>query len=262
MLNLLLKDKVVLITGGSKGIGYEIAKGFAKEKAKVFLVSRDLDNLKLSVAKLKKINSFVGYQNADVSKQNSYYKIFKSCEKKFGPVDILINNAGGPIMGTIFELSEKNWKSAIDTNMMSVIRFSRYALKSMKKKKWGRIISITSTVTKEPSPEMILSATARGGLSAFNKSICHQFAKYNITSNIISPGGVLTDRLKSLFKTKSIRDSKSYEEILENAQNTIPAKRFAEPNEIAKLVLFLCSQHGAYINGIDIKVDGGLTKSY
>jgi len=165
-------------------------------------------------------------------------------------------------MGTLLEINQNQWQKAIETNLLSVVRFSKYVLKFMKLRKWGRIITITSTVTKEPSPEMILSATARGGLSSFNKAICHEFAKYNITSNIISPGGVLTDRLKDLFLKKSKKISKSYSSLIKIAQNSIPTKRFANPDEIANVVLFLCSNHGAYINGINLSVDGGLTKSY
>jgi len=146
--------------------------------------------------------------------------------------------------------------------MLSVVRFTKSALKDMKKNKWGRIVTITSSLTKEPTPEMILSATSRGGLSAFNKAICIEFAKFNITSNIISPGGVLTDRLKNLFKENSKRISKKYTTVLKSAQNSIPAKRFADPNEIANIVLFLSSDHGAYINGVNLLVDGGLTKGH
>ena len=146
--------------------------------------------------------------------------------------------------------------------MLSVVRFTKLGLIDMKKNNWGRIITITSTVTKEPSPEMILSATSRGGLSAFNKAICLEFAKFNITSNIISPGGVLTERLKNLFKEKSKRISKKYLTVLNQAEKSIPAKRFAKPEEIANVVLFLSSDYGSYINGVNLSVDGGLTKGY
>ena len=132
----------------------------------------------------------------------------------------------------------------------------------MKKKKWGRIITVTSTIAKEPTPEMILSATSRGGLAAFNKSICLEYAQYNITSNIIAPGGVLTERLKSLFLSKSKREKIKYNILLENAERNIPAKRFAKPDEIAKVAIFLGSDQASYINGVILPVDGGLTRSY
>lgn len=251
-----------LVTGASKGMGYSIAKGFAEQKAKVFLVSRNKKNLEKACIRLKKINKNISYLNADVSKSKSHLNIFKKCKEKFGDVDILINNAGGPPMGTLLEIDESQWQEALETNLLSVIRFSKYALKFMKNKKWGRILTITSTVTKEPSPEMILSATSRGGLSSFNKAVSHEFAKFNITSNIISPGGVLTDRLKSLFLKKSQKTSINYKTLVNAAQKSIPAKRFADPEEIANVALFLCSEHGSYINGVNLSVDGGLTKSY
>ena len=262
MLNLNLKNKVVLITGASKGMGFEIAQAFSMQGAKVFLVSRNKKKLKISVDKIIKKGGMASYSSGDVSDAKIHDKIFRECKKKFGSVDILVNNAGGPPMGTLFEHDQNEWQKAIQTNMLSVIRFTKSALKDMKKKQWGRIITITSTVTKEPSPEMILSATSRGGLSAFNKAICLEFAKFNITSNIISPGGVLTDRLKNLFKEKSKRISKKYSTVIESAQDSIPAKRFADPKEIANIVLFLSSNHGAYINGVNLSVDGGLTRSY
>ena len=262
MLNLNLKNKVVLITGASKGMGFEIAQAFSMQGAKVFLVSRNKKKLKLAVDKIIKKGGVASYLSGDVSDAKIHDKIFRECNKKFGSIDILVNNAGGPPMGTLFEHDQNEWQKAIQTNMLSVIRFTKSALKDMKKKQWGRIITITSTVTKEPSPEMILSATSRGGLSAFNKAICLEFAEFNITSNIISPGGVLTDRLKNLFKEKSKRISKKYSTVIKSAQDSIPAKRFADPKEIANIVLFLSSDHGAYINGVNLSVDGGLTRSY
>ena len=109
---------------------------------------------------------------------------------------------------------------------------------------------------------MILSATSRGSLGAFNKAICLEYAQYNITSNIIAPGGVFTERLKSLFLSKSKREKIKYNILLENAQRNIPAKRFAKPDEIAKVAIFLGSEHASYINGLILPVDGGLTRSY
>ena len=165
-------------------------------------------------------------------------------------------------MGTISEMNENEWNKSIQTNLMSVVRLTKLVLTGMKKKKWGRIITITSTIAKEPTPEMILSATSRGGLGAFNKAICLEYAQYNITSNIIAPGGVFTERLKSLFLSKSRREKIKYNILLENAQRNIPTKRFAKPDEIAKVAIFLGSEHASYINGVILPVDGGLTRSY
>tara|TARA_B110000971_G_scaffold189674_1_gene200172 strand:- start:5123 stop:5908 length:786 start_codon:yes stop_codon:yes gene_type:complete len=257
-----LKNKVALITGASQGMGFEIAKCLAMHGAKVFLVSRNKKNLIKAVNIIKKNKGNAEYCIGDISKKKTHQNVFKACQKKFGNIDILVNNSGGPPMGTILEHDESAWDMAIQTNMLSVVRFSKLVLPIMKKKCWGRIITITSTVTKEPSPEMVLSATTRGGLSAFSKAIALEYAKFNITANNICPGGVLTDRLHNLFKEKSIREKSDYNKLLENAQKSIAANRFAEPEEIANIVLFLTSEYGSYINGVSLSVDGSLTKGY
>jgi len=145
---------------------------------------------------------------------------------------------------------------------MSVVRFCQAVTPDMKEKKWGRIISITSTVAKEPSPAMVLSATTRAGVAAFSKSLGIELAEFNIAVNVICPGGVLTDRLVSLLETRAEREKRDYHEILIESQQSIPAKRFADPNEIADVILFLASERGGYINGVSLSVDGALTKAY
>ena len=123
-------------------------------------------------------------------------------------------------------------------------------------------ISITSTLAKEPTSSMVMSSTLRAGVSAFTKSISSELAPFNISVNAVCPGGVLTDRLIELLKVKSEKDNISYKKLLEQSQASIPAKRFALPNEIADVILFLISERGGYINGVSLVVDGGLVKSY
>ena len=118
----------------------------------------------------------------------------------------MINNTGGPRPVNILKSNEKNWNYAIQNNMMSAVRFTKQVIPIMKKGDWGRIVTITSTIAKEPTPGMILSATTRAGAAAFSKAIAIEFAEYNITSNIISPGGVMTDRFKNLVKIAAKRE--------------------------------------------------------
>ena len=145
---------------------------------------------------------------------------------------------------------------------MSVIRFSKAVTPHMKKNKWGRIVSITSSLAIEPSPVMVLSSTIRAGVSSFTKAISTELAADNITVNVICPGGVLTERLKSLIEDRTIRENRSYEEILNESQASIPANRFASSKEIADTILFLTSENGSYITGVSLAVDGGLLRSY
>jgi 3-oxoacyl-[acyl-carrier protein] reductase len=179
---------------------------------------------------------------------------------KFGKIDILINNAGGPPPGSFLEQSEAAWEAAINQNLMSAIRFCTLAAPIMKQNNWGRIISILSSVAKEPSKEMVLSATTRAGLSAFTKSIALDLAPYQITVNSILPGGVLTDRLYSLLSKGIQTNSEDMESKIKESAKIIPIQRHATPKEIADVVLFLASQEASYVTGLNIPVDGGLTR--
>ncbi len=256
-------DKIALITGASKGVGRSISLEFAKNKIKLFLVSRNLNNLK----KLKKeINKKINFHDVkiiqgDVSKDSSLKKIEKICKNSFGLPNILINNTGGPPSGNFTKFNNKVWERYIRNNLMSVINFTSIFHKKMIKDKWGRIITISSTVAKEPSSNMVISATLRSGVSGFNKSISFELAKNNITVNTILLGGVKTDRLNELIKKNSKFKKIKFETYLSKVQKSIPVGRFAKPEEISSLVSFLISEHGSYITGQNIVIDGGLSKS-
>ncbi|MFL0162047.1 SDR family oxidoreductase [Aquirufa salirivi] len=258
-----LNNKIAVITGASKGMGKAIAESLAREGAKVLLVARNADLLKSEVDNLTKSGYTASYFQGDVIDLELPEKVLKFIEKEWNSTpDILINNAGGPPPGSVLQHSNQVWDDALQVNLFSVIRFTRAFLPFMKDKKWGRVVSITSTVAKEPSSTMVLSATLRAGVSAFTKAVSFEFASDNITLNVICPGGVLTDRLSSLIKQSAETNNRNYNEVLAESQNMIPAKRFANPDEIANTVTFLCSTAGSYITGSSIMVDGGLTKSY
>ena len=256
-------DKIALITGASKGVGRSIAIEFAKQNIKLFLVSRNLKNLR----KLKKeIISKIKFENiviikGDVSSLNFTNKIEKICKKTYGLPNILINNTGGPPSGNFLNFDNKIWNKHISNNLMSVVNFTSKFHKRMVKQKWGRIITISSTVAKEPSSNMVISATLRSGVSGFNKSISFELAKHQITVNTILLGGVKTERLTKLIKKSSKIKKIKYETYLNTVQSSIPIGRFANPDEISGLVGFLISEKGSYITGQNIVIDGGLSKS-
>ncbi len=253
--------KVAVVTGASKGIGLGIVKEFLLNNMNVLMISRNEERLieiKNELNKDENLEILVG----DVSDPKLPNKALSLVLKKWGKVDILINNAGGPPADSFLNHNEKAWESALQTNLMSVIRFSKEFTPIMKKNNWGRIVSITSTIAKEPTPFMVLSATARAGVAAFSKAISNELAVNNITVNVICPGGVLTDRLISLVKNKADNEHRSYEEVLNESEKSIPIQRFATVEEIAETVYFLCSEKGRYITGVQLSVDGGLTKSF
>ena len=198
----------------------------------------------------------------DVAKKGLATKAINKVKKMWGSADILVNNAGGPPPGKLLDQNDKNWDKAINTNLLSAVRFSKAVIPFMKKKNWGRIISISSTIAKEPSPAMVLSATSRAGVMSFSKVMAIEFAEHNITTNVISPGGVFTSRLINLIQNDAKKKNKSFKKHLKDVEKTIPAKRFARPEEIANTVVFLCSDDASYINGQNLSIDGALTKGY
>lgn len=261
-MNLKIQGKVALVTGASKGIGLAIVKGLVSEGASVLLIARDQKVLDEIVLGIRKDGGDVEGIAGDVANSNLAEIAVKFAIDKWGKVDILINNAGGPPVGSFLEHSSSNWESAIQTNLLSVVRFSKAVVPHMKESKWGRIISITSTIAKEPSPVMVLSATVRSGVAAFTKAISTELAPFNITVNVICPGGVLTERLTSLINTRAEREKRPYNDVLSESELSIPMQRFASPEEIANSVLFLVSEPGGYITGVNLAVDGGLVKSF
>ena len=256
-----LNGKVAIVTGASKGIGFAIAKALIGEGVKILMISRDAEALKRKADELS-MQGEVDYMSGDVSHPSLPDLAYKRILTKWGKADILINNAGGPAMGSFLEHDEVAWNAAIQTNLMSVTRFCKAMVPLMKQNAWGRIVSITSTIAKEPSPAMVLSASVRAGVAAFTKAISTELAPFNITVNVICPGGVLTDRLRNLVKERAVKENRDFSELIKESEDGIPKKRFALPEEIADTVLFLVSESGGYITGVSLSVDGGLTKSF
>ncbi len=259
-----MKDnkKIALITGASQGIGKAIALRLAQEGLPLILASRSFQKLK----KLKR-EIFIKYGNKKIEiypidlEKKIKNQIFKFCKKRLGVPNILINNSGGPEPTNFLNTNKKMWENTINRNLMSVVDLSKIFSKHMISKKWGRIINISSTVAKEPSPAMVQSATARAAVLAFSKSISYDLAKYNITSNSVLLGGVETDRLKNLIKINAKKKKISEKNYKKNLIKAIPAGRFAQPYEIANLVHFLISDDASYINGQNLIIDGGISKT-
>lgn len=262
MKNLYNKKKVAIVTGASKGVGFGILENLAKSGFNVIGVSRNKKNLvKAQNLIFKNFGIKITILRADLSHLNSPQKIVNECIKKFGRIDILVNNTGGPPPLNISQTNNKDWHDAYKNNLMSVVNLIKYTIPIMKKNKWGRILTISSTVAKEPPPSMVLSASMRAGVIAFNKAVSIDLAKYNINSNVLCLGGVLTDRLLSLIKLGAKKKRINVKKELKNIENIIPAKRIASIHEIANTAAFLLSEKNTYITGQSISIDGGLSKS-
>ncbi len=256
------EGRVALVTGASRGIGFAIAEKLAVNGATVIAVARNAENLSRAVEQINDQGGHAVGFAADSQAPRFVEEIQGSIGRNFGPVDILVNNAGGPPMARLLETTPEIWTDAVNTHLFGVIQLTKSLLPGMLKGRFGRILTISSSVVIEPSPEMIVSGTVRAGIHSFSKAVGTEFARYNVSANVILPGGVWTERMEQLVLEKAARGNRDFNEVLEEIEASIPAGRFAEPSEIAGLAMFLCSESAGYITGQSIVIDGGLTKSY
>ena len=255
-------DKTILITAGTKGIGFELTKSFLNSGANVATFSRNKKNLKFLSNKLKKYVSkkklFIFKH--DLNQLNKEKVIVNKVNKYFNQkIDVLINNSGGPPPKLFLKTSNKDWSNALNINFLSALNFSKSVIPSMKSKKWGRIINLTSLTAKEPSKNMVLSNVTRAALASFSKTLSIEVAQFGITVNTILTGGCITDRLISLIKNQSNKININSE--LNKFSKLVPVGYIAKPDEFIQMILFLASNNSSYVNGISIPIDGGASKS-
>jgi len=261
-----LQDQVALVLASSKGLGLACAKILYQEGANVIICSRSKE--KLLKAK-KEIESFgsdnpnarVHYFIADLNNETDIQNLVNNVVRLFNRIDILIHNAGGPPSAPVFQITKDEWNNSINLNLFSLINITRLILPIMQKQKSGRIIAITSVSVKQPLENLVLSNTARLGVVGYVKTLANEYAKNNILVNVVCPGPNLTDRMKELIKSQMKATGKSEEKVMETWISSIPLGRLGEPEELANLVVFLCSKKASYITGTTIQVDGGFVKS-
>ncbi len=257
-----LSGKSAIVAASSQGLGKACALALAREGAKVCMFARREREI---LAAAREIADQTGAEVlglvADALRAEDTERVVVETKKKFGTVNILVNNVGGPPAGNILNLTDNDWHRGHELMLMSAVRLTRAVLPMMTEQRWGRIITITSFVAKEPMNELLLSAAIRPGLHAVTKILSNLHARDNITVNAVCPGFVLTKRQEELSAARSKERKMSMEEYLNEQSKNIPSGRFGRPEEIGDVVAFLASERASYINGTNILVDGGLTKS-
>lgn len=259
-MNLNLNNKNALVCGSTQGIGKATAIALAQEGVNVTLVARNREKLKETLAELPQHRNH-SYIVADfLNPRDLQEQVIKFIEKQHG-FHIVVNNTGGPASGEIVNASLEAFENAFTMHLKCNHLLAQATVPFMKEEGFGRIVNVISTSVKEPIPRLGVSNTIRGAVGNWSKTLSMEVAEFGITVNNVLPGFTETERLSEIIKIKAKLEDTSIEEMTEIMKNYTPAKRFAQPEETANAIVFLASEAASYINGINVPVDGGRTKS-
>ncbi|MCH8815752.1 MAG: SDR family oxidoreductase [Chloroflexi bacterium] len=255
-----LTGKAALVGGASRGIGRAVAMALAREGCSVAICARTPDALDAAAQDIRQeTDAEVLAVKCDMASNDDIRRFVQDAVTTFGKLDIVVNNAGGPPMGTFESLSDDYWEHALAQNLMSVVRTTREALPHLKRSGSGRIINVTSVAVKQPIDGLMLSNSARLGVVGLAKTLSRELAAEGITVNNVCPGNIATERLISLIEQRSKELGITLEKSVSAEETRIPMGFLGQPEDVANLVVFLASTQARYITGTTIQVDGGST---
>ncbi len=257
-----LRGKVALVGGASRGLGKATAMGLAREGCRVAICARTEETLFEAAQEIvKTTRGEVSPVVCDMSRAKDIEHFVAATVERFGRLDIVVNNAGGPPVGAFDHHSDHAWQDALDQNFLSAVRTIRAALPHLRKQGGGRIINITSYAVKHPLDGLILSNSARLAVIGLAKTLSRELGPENILVNNVCPGPTLTTRMESLMHTRARNEGRSYGEIVAEESKRIPLGHMGAPEDVAALIVFLASEPARQITGTTIQVDGGATAS-
>ena len=261
-MDLELKGKVAIVGGASKGLGRACAQVLAEEGAKVAVCSRSKPDLEKAAQEIRDstgadVLAFAG----DLDRHDTIKALITAAAERFGRLDIMINNSGGPPLARAHNATEEQWETALQRSLLFFARMSREALPHLKKSGSGRIINILASTVYQPIPNLALSGVTRLGVVAFAKSLADEVGRDGILVNNVCPGSLLSERMLSNVTNRAKELGISVDEALAQRAAETAVGRVGDPKEMAYLVAFLASSRSSYITGTTMLVDGGLVRS-
>jgi 3-oxoacyl-[acyl-carrier protein] reductase len=261
-MDLELKNKVCIVGGASKGLGRACAEVLAEEGATLVICSRNAADLETAAQNIRAktgvdVLAFAG----DLEQHATIRALIAAAIAKFGRIDVLVNNSGGPPLANSIDASEEQWATAVQRSLLYFARMSREAVPHLKKQGGGRIINILASTVYQPIANLALSGATRMGVVAFAKSLADEVGRDGILVNNVCPGSLLSERLLSNVTSRAKELGITLDEMLVERAKETAVGRIGEPRELANLVAFLASGKSTYITGTTIRVDGGLVRA-
>jgi 3-oxoacyl-[acyl-carrier protein] reductase len=257
-----ITSRTALVGGGATGIGLASAEHLARAGDQVVITGRRATVLEAAAAGLReRTHGAVHALVNDVADPEAAEAAVREVESRYGTLDILVLNAGGPAPGRILNASDEQWQAAFELLLLGPLRLARLALPRMAKRGYGRVVFVTSAVLRQPQPDLAISVVVRSSVTAAAKLLSREFAAEGVTVNCVAPGATATERRRQILDSRAQAMSRSYEDLDAEDTANIPAGRAGDPGEIGAAVAFLASEAASYVNGTVLTVDGGRTET-
>lgn len=258
-----LKDRTVLITAATYGLGYACAEAFAREGMRLLICSRDQSRVDEAVQKLSELGAAsVDGIKADLTNEADLEKLIEQTGRTLGKLDILLLNTGHPPTYPLLQTTDHHWQQGIDLILKPAIKLTQAFLPQMRENAYGRLIYIGSIFGLQAEPSSIIQSTLRTGLNAFVKCVAAEGAREGVTANVVCPGYFHTPLAVDLAGKYAREAGSTTESVIESWRELAPAKKFGNPADLGSLVAFLASPRAEFINGTAITIDGGLIRQY